>query len=62
MKAPESEQAFVFHGPLDRFAAGEIHSLSESGRKVDVPLFAGFAFDELDFGGEPHGKMLLSVI
>jgi hypothetical protein len=28
--------------------------LSESGRKVDVPLFAGFAFDELDFGGKAH--------
>jgi hypothetical protein len=54
MKAAESEQAFVLDGPLDCFAAGEIHSLSESGREVDVPLFAGYAFDELDFGGETH--------
>jgi len=54
MKAAESEQAFVLDGPLDRFAAGEIHRLSESGREVDVPLFAGFAFDELDFGRETH--------
>ena len=55
MKAAESQQALVLDGPFDGFAAGEIHGLSESGREVDIPLLAGFAFDELHFGGEAHG-------
>jgi hypothetical protein len=59
VKAVESEQALVFDGPLDGFAARELHGLSESRGEVDVPLFAGFAFDELDFGGETHGTPYL---
>jgi hypothetical protein len=60
VKATKREEALVLDGPLDGFAAREIHSLSESGREVDIPLFAGFAFDELDFGGETHESRLLS--
>jgi hypothetical protein len=56
VKAAESQQALVLDGPFDGFAAGEIHGLSESGREVDIPLLAGFAFDELNFGREPHGE------
>jgi hypothetical protein len=56
MEATKSKQALVLDGPLDGFAARELHGLSESGGEVDVPLLAGLAFDELDFGGETHGK------
>ena len=55
MEAAKGEQALVLDGPLDDFAAGEIQGLGESGGEVDVPLFAGLAFDELDFSGETHG-------
>jgi hypothetical protein len=54
VEAAESQQALILNGPLDGFAAREIHGLSESGGEVDVPLFAGLAFDELDFGGKTH--------
>ena len=54
MQPAESEQAFILDGPLDGFAAGKLHGLSESGGEVDIPLFAGLAFDELDFSGETH--------
>jgi hypothetical protein len=54
VKAAEGEEALVLDAPLDDFAAREIHGLGESGGKVDVPLLASFAFDELDFGGETH--------
>ena len=33
----------------------ELHGLGDGGGEVDVPLLAGFAFDELNFGGETHG-------
>ena len=54
MEAAESQQALILNGPLDGFAAREIHGLSESGGEVDIPLFAGFTVDELNFGGEAH--------
>ncbi len=54
MESAEGEKALVLDGPLDGLAAGEVHGLGEGGGKVDIPLFAGFAFDELDFGGEAH--------
>ena len=59
METAEGKQALVLDGPLDGFTAREIHSLSESGGEVDVPLFAGTAFDELDFGGKTHGGFLI---
>jgi hypothetical protein len=62
VKAAEGKQALVLDGPLDGFAARELHGLSESRREVDIPLFAGFAFDELDFGGETHKGSLSSHI
>ena len=51
MEAAEDEQALVLDRPLDGFTASEIHSLSDSGGEVDVPLFAGLALDELNFRG-----------
>ena len=54
MQAAEGKQTLVLNGPLDGFTASEVHGLGESGREVDVPLLAGFAFDELNFGGEAH--------
>jgi hypothetical protein len=54
VEAAEGEEALVFDGPLDGFAARESHGLSEGGREVDVPLLASAAFDELDFGRETH--------
>ena len=38
--------------PLDDLALGELHGLGDGGREVDVPLLAGLALDELDFGRE----------
>jgi hypothetical protein len=41
----------IVDGPLDDFAFGEVHGLSESGRDIDIPLLAVLALDELNFGG-----------
>jgi hypothetical protein len=30
--------------------------LGQGGREVDVPLLAGLALDDLDFGGKSHRK------
>jgi hypothetical protein len=50
METAEGKQALVLDRPLDGFTASEIHGLSDGGGKVDVPLFAGLALNELDFG------------
>jgi hypothetical protein len=52
----------VVDEPLDGFAFGEVHGLSEGGGEVDVELLAGFAVDELNFGRERHGRLLGLVI
>ena len=54
MQTAESEETLVLNGPLDGFTAGEIQSLRDGRGEVDVPLFAGLAFDELNFGREAH--------
>jgi len=36
--------------------------LSDGGGEVDVPLFAGLTFDELDFGGETQGEDLQCLV
>ena len=59
MKAAEGEQTLVLDGPLDGFTASEVHGLRDGGREVDVPLLAGLAFNELDFGGEAHSDSYL---
>jgi hypothetical protein len=61
VRATESQKGSVFDGPLDGLATGEVHGLSQSRGKVDVPLFAGFAFDELDFGRERHEAPYLVI-
>ena len=53
-EATQREQGFFFDDPFDGFAFGKLHGLSDGRGKVDVPLFAGFTVDELDFGGETH--------
>jgi hypothetical protein len=58
MEAAEGEKALVLDGPLDGFTAGEIHSLRDGRGEVDVPLFAGLAFDELDFSREAHKTLI----
>jgi hypothetical protein len=58
MEAAEGQQALVLNGPLDGFTAGEVHGLSDGRGEVDIPLLAGLAFDELDFGRESH-KLLI---
>ena len=50
METTESEETLVLNGPLDGFTTSEIHGLRDGRREVDVPLLAGFAFDELNFG------------
>ena len=54
MKATKGKKALVLDGPFDGFTAGKVESLSDSGGEIDVPLLAGFAFDELNFGWEAH--------
>jgi hypothetical protein len=54
MEATESKETAVLDGPLDGFTAGEVHGLRDGRGEVNVPLFAGLAFDELDFGGKTH--------
>jgi hypothetical protein len=54
MEAAEGQQALVLNGPLDGFTAGEVHGLSDGRGEIDIPLLAGLAFDELDFGRESH--------
>jgi hypothetical protein len=51
VKTAEGKEALVLNGPLDGFTAGEVHGLSDGRGEVDIPLLAGFAFDELDFSG-----------
>jgi hypothetical protein len=54
MEATEGKQTVVLDGPFDGFTAREVHGLRDGRGEVDVPLFAGLAFDELNFGGEAH--------
>jgi hypothetical protein len=63
MKAAEGKEASILDAPFDRLAPREVHGLSESGREIDIPLFAGFAFDELDLGGKAHrGGSFLNLV
>lgn len=48
--------AFVSDSPLDVFAFGEVHGLSDGSGKVDIPLLTFFALDELNFGWVTHAK------
>jgi hypothetical protein len=54
MKAAEGKEALVLNGPLDGFTTGEVHRLSKGSGEVDIPLLAGFPFNELDFGRQAH--------
>jgi hypothetical protein len=55
VETAEGKQTLVLDGPLDGFAAREVHGLSQSRGEVDIPLLAGLAIDELDLGGKAHG-------
>jgi hypothetical protein len=55
VETAEGKQTLVLDGPLDGFAAREVHGLSQRRGEVDIPLLAGLAMDELDFGGKAHG-------
>ncbi len=46
--------AFVGDDPLDGLAFGELQGLGDGGGKVDIPLLAGLALDDLDFGRKSH--------
>ena len=54
MVAGENEVALVGNGPLNVFAFGKIHSLGDGRRKVDVPLLAFLALNELNFSWVTH--------
>ena len=54
----KDEVGFVVNDPLDGFAFGELHGLSQSGGEVDVPLLTSLAFDELNFGRKAQGEFL----
>ena len=59
LPARKNESALVDDDPLDGFALGELHGLSDRGGKVDVILVAVLATDDLDFGWESHGGTIL---
>jgi hypothetical protein len=44
----------VVHDPLDGFALGELHGLSDCRGEVDVILLAGLALDDLNFCWKAH--------
>jgi hypothetical protein len=46
--------AFVGDGPFDLLAFLEVHALGNGGGKIDVPLLAFFALDQLNFGRIAH--------
>ena len=50
----EHQGVSIVNRPVDIFGFLEVHGLSQSGGEVDVPLFAGLAFDELHFSREWH--------
>ena len=54
MKAAEGQETLVLDGPLDGFTAGEVQGLRDGRGEIDIPLLAGFAFDELNFSREAH--------
>ena len=54
--ARENEMPLVGNGPLDVLALGKIHSLGDGRRKVDVPLLAFLALDELNFSWITHNE------
>jgi hypothetical protein len=62
MDAAESEEGLVLDGPFHRLTPDEIQGLGKGGGEVDIPLFTGLAFNELDLGRETHGKRLLSYL
>jgi len=53
--AREDKVAFVDNGPLNFLAFGKVHSLSNGGGEVDIPLLTGFALDQLNFSWAAHG-------
>src|ERR1700722_256676 len=56
-RSGENEVALVGDGPLNIFALGKIHSLGDGGRKVDVPLLAFLALNELHFCWITHNAL-----
>jgi hypothetical protein len=57
----EHEMGVIVDGPLDDFAFGEVHGLSESRWDIDIPLLTVLALDELDFGGVAHEQVSMPV-
>ena len=55
LPARQNERALVDDDPLDGFALGELHGLSDRRGEDDVILVAALAADELDFGWVSHG-------
>ena len=51
----------MLDNPLDGFAFGKLHGLSDGRGEVDVPLFTGFALNELDFSRESHRWLFSSL-
>src|SRR5688572_23995203 len=57
LMAGEDQMAFVGDDPIDGLPLGKLHGLSHCGGEVDIPLLAGSAFDDLDFGWESHRQI-----
>ena len=55
--AGENQVALVGDGPLHVFALGKIHALGDGRRKVDVPLLAFLALNELNFSWITHNGL-----
>ena len=62
MLTGEDEVAFIGDGPLDAFALGEVHGLSNGSWEVDVPLLTFFTLNELNFSWITHGSYLVTQL
>ncbi len=52
--ARKDQMALVGDDPFNCLAFVKLHGLCDGRGEIDVPLLAGFAVDELNFGWESH--------
>ena len=59
MQTTQREERFVFHDPLHGLTARKLHGLRDGRGEIDIPLFTGFAADELNFRVKTQEKYSL---
>src|SRR5882724_90301 len=61
MLTGEDEVAFIGDGPLDGFALGEVHVLSNGSWEVDVPLLTILTLNDLNFSWITHVTIFMQL-